>query len=132
MLRIIMGILGGAVAVFVVVGAIEYLAHLVFPVPSDSAQVPVATQLVVLVAYFLGALVAGMVANRISGRSWTAWPIALLVAAGAIWSMFMIPHPQWMQVAAVVAPLLGGLAARRLARSNPARPSGSDIADAGV
>jgi predicted MFS family arabinose efflux permease len=132
MLRIILGVVAGVLAVLLTVGAIEYLAHLLFPLPSDSAPIPAGIQLLVLLAYFLGALVGGVIAARISERSWTAWLIAALVAAGAVWSMFLIPHPQWMQVAAVIAPLLGGWAARHLAASRLARPRTSDATDAAV
>ena len=113
--RIILGIVAGVLAMGVTVGAIEFGAHEFFPVPSDTAPVPVGIQLLVLAAYFLGAVVGGVVAVRLSGAGWTAWVVAILVVAGAIWSMFLIPHPQWMQIGAVVAPVLGGFVAGRIA-----------------
>jgi hypothetical protein len=120
MLRIILGILAGVLAVFVTVTAIEYLGHLLFPIPSDRGPIPPAVQVLVLAAYFLAALIGGWIAASISRRSWTAWAVAFVVVAGAIGSMFMVPHPQWMQVAAVLAPLFGGLVAAHLTR--PLRP----------
>lgn len=123
MVRTISGIAAGLLAMVVTVGAIELLAHLLFPVPSDSAPIPLGIQLLVLGAYFLGALIGGAVAERISGKRWTVWVIALLVVAGAIWSMFLIPHPQWMQIAAVIAPLAGGFVASHIARSRATPPA---------
>ncbi len=118
--RIIGGILAGIAAMLALVMAIELAAHLLFPVPSDREAIPVGVQLLIPAAYFLGALVGGAVAVRISARVWTAWAVAGFVAAGAIWSMFMIPHPQWMQIAVIVAPLAGGLVAAHLARGRAA------------
>ena len=116
MVRIILGIVAGLVAVFVTVGAIEYVGHLLFPVRSDSAAIPPAVQVLVLAAYFLAALIGGWLAASISARSWAAWVIALIVVAAAISSMFLVPHPQWMQIAVVLAPLFGGLVAAHLTR----------------
>ena len=123
MARTIGGILAGIVAMLAVIVAIELAAHLVFPVPSDRDAVPIGVQLLVLAAYFLGALAGGALAARISGRAWTAWAVAIVVVAGAIWSMFMIPHPQWMQIAAVVAPLVGGVVAGHFGRGRASAPA---------
>ena len=121
MLRIILGIVAGLVAVFVTVGLIEYVGHLLFPVRSDGAAIPPAVQVLVLAAYFLAALIGGWLAASIAARPWAAWVIALVVVAGAISSLFLVPHPQWMQIAVVLAPLFGGLIAAHLTRR--ARPA---------
>lgn len=124
MLRNILAIVAGLVAVFVTVGIIEYVGHLLFPVRSDGAAIPPAVQVLVLAAYFLAALIGGWLAASIAGRSGNAWVIAIIVVAGAIASMFMVPHPQWMQIAVVLAPLFGGLVAAHLTRRpRPAAPS---------
>ena len=134
MLRNILAIVAGLVAVFVTVGTIEYAGHLLFPVRSDSAEIPPAVQVLVLAAYFLAALIGGWLAASISGKSWAAWVIALVVVAGAISSMFLVPHPQWMQIAVVLAPLFGGLVAAHLTRRPrpPAAQADGPGADAEV
>jgi nitrate/nitrite transporter NarK len=104
------------------VAAIVYAAHLVWRVPGE-AEPPLGALMLVPAAYFLGALVGGWIAARISGRAWTAWLVGAVAAAGAIWSMFLIPHPAWMQIAAVVAPLLGALVAGHLGAARPERPA---------
>ena len=116
MLRNILAVVAGLVAVFVTVGILEYIGHLLFPVRSDGAAIPPAVQVLVLAAYFLAALIGGWLAASIAGRSWAAWVIAIVVVAGAISSMFMVPHPQWMQISVVLAPLFGGLVAAHLTR----------------
>jgi hypothetical protein len=112
--RIILGLIAGLIGMVATVAAIELAAHMVFVVPADRGPVPLAIQLLVLAAYVAGALVGGLIALRISRVRRTVWVVAAAVAAGAIWSMFLIPHPQWMQIAAVIAPALGAVAAAHL------------------
>jgi hypothetical protein len=114
--RIVLGIVAGVLTVIVAVGAVELAAHLVFPFRTDAGPMPAAVQMLVLAAYFTGAFLGALAAERISRRLWTAWAIAVAVASGAVWSMFVIPHPQWMQVAAVIVPFLGAVAARHVPR----------------
>ena len=121
MLRIVGSVVAGAVTAFATVWLIELIGHLIFPLPEDldlrnpevAAQslpsIPLPAKLIVVFAWFAGALAGGYVAKRISGRWWPAWLIAVVVAVGGIMTIMMIPHPAWMQIAAVVAPLLGGL-----------------------
>jgi hypothetical protein len=110
MKRIIGGIAAGIVAFVVVLGSMEYIAHQLAAKAGSGAMLAL-----VAVAYFLSALAGGYLAALISNRSWTAWAIAALVAAGSIASLIQFPHPLWMQIASVVAPLLGGALAVRLA-----------------
>jgi cyanate permease len=109
--RIIGGLAAGIVAFIVVLGSMEFLAHKLAAKAGSTAMMAL-----VAAAYFLSAFAGGYLAARISNRSWTAWAIAALVAAGAIGSLFQFPHPLWMQIASVAAPLLGGALAARLAR----------------
>ena len=114
--RIVLGIAVGVLTVIVTVSAIEFGAHQVYPIPSDGAPMPPAVQFLVLGAYFAGAFLGALAAERISGRLWTAWLIGAVVASGAVWSMFVVPHPQWLQVAVVIVPFLGAVAARHAPR----------------
>lgn len=111
MKRTIGGLAAGIAAFLVVLASVEFLAHKLAPKAGSGAMLAL-----VATAYFLSALVGGYLAARISNRSWAAWVIAALVAAGAIGSLFQFPHPLWMQIASVAAPLLGGALAVRLAR----------------
>jgi hypothetical protein len=94
-----------------VVGAMEVAGHVLFGAPSQRNGL----MILVLVAYFLGALAGGAVAARIARAKWAAWVVAAAVLVGALWSMTVVSHPGWMVFAAVVVPLLGGLAAAHLA-----------------
>jgi MFS family permease len=110
MKRIIGGLAAGIVAFVVVLGSIEYIAHQLAAKSGSTAMLAL-----VAFAYFLSALAGGYLAARICNRTWTAWAIAAVVAAGSIASLFQFPHPLWMQIASVAAPLLGGALAVRLA-----------------
>lgn len=121
MKRTIGGLAAGIAAFLVVLGSMEYLAHKLAPKAGSTAMLAI-----VAAAYFLSALAGGWLAARISNRRWAAWAIALLVAAGAIGSLFQFPHPLWMEIASVVAPLLGGALAWRLARAPEEAVTGKD------
>lgn len=128
MLRIILGVLAGAVVAVALVAGLESLGHLAFPPPpgldvSDPAQlaammdqVPPAAKIWVVAAWALAAMGGGVVAVLVSRRGWTAWIVAGLIAAAAVATLFMIPHPLWMQVGAVAGPLAGGWLATVVAK----------------
>ena len=118
--RIVGGLAAGIVVFLLVLGGMELLAHQVSPREASGSMLAI-----VAAAYFLSAMAGGYVAARVARRSWAAWAIALVVAAGAVWSLLQFSHPVWMQLASVVAPLLGGYVAVRLAGTPaPARASG--------
>jgi hypothetical protein len=120
--RIILGIVAGLVVMGLVVGGMEVAGHVLFGAPSQRTGLMV----MVLVAYFLGAFVGGTVAARITRVRWAAWLVAAAVLVGSLWSMTVISHPGWLMIAAGIAPLLGGLAAARLAPAADARPGGAN------
>lgn len=124
MLRTIGGIIAGIIVFVVSLMLLELLAHQIFRT-SPSGPADQGTLAFVAIAYFVSSLAGGMTAVKISGERWTAWLIALLVAAGAAYTLTSFPHPLWMQVASIVAPLLGGLAASRLGPR-------TRVADAGI
>ena len=131
MVRILASIVAGTLAAFAVIWLIEFAGHAAWPVASDVEMrdpeamaralpaIPLAAKLVVVFAWFAGSLAGGAIAKRIARAWWVAWPVAALVAFACIMIVMMIPHPVWMQVAGVAAPLLGGLVATHIVR--PAR-----------
>jgi cyanate permease len=123
MKRTIGGLAAGLATFLVVLGSLEYLAHKLAPKAGSTAMLAL-----VAFAYFLSALAGGYLAARISNRSWTAWAVAAVVTAGAIGSLFQFPHPIWMQIASVAAPLLGGALAVRLAGVNDEVAANKDAA----
>lgn len=126
MLRTILGIVAGVVVAFVVLMGLEMAGHAAMPPPAglDPADPEDLKQMVasastaakawVVFAWFAAAVAGGWVARRLSRASWAGWVIAGLIVVGGIANIMMIPHPLWMQIAAVVAPLLGGWLVTRL------------------
>lgn len=112
-MRTVGGIVAGIITFVVVLMALEWIAHQLFP--GTPRSMPTGLLVFVAFAYFLSAALGGTVAARISLQHWTAWVIAILVAVGAAYSLTQLPQPLWMQIASIVAPLLGGLVASRLA-----------------
>lgn len=120
MLRTVLGILAGVVLAFVVMMAMEMVSYAAFPPPAgldpsdpeDVRQIVASASLAamawVVFGWFVSAVAGGWLARRLSRRDWAGWVIAGLIAVGGIANVFMIPHPLWMQIAAVAAPLLGG------------------------
>ena len=126
MLRTILGIVAGVVVAFVVLMGLEMAGHAAMPPPAglDPADPEDLKQMVasastaakawVVFAWFAAAVAGGWVARRLSRASWAGWVIAGLIVVGGIANIMMIPHPLWLQIAAVVAPLLGGWLVTRL------------------
>ena len=123
MLRTIGGIVAGIIIFVITLTVLELAAHQLFP--SQGPILPSGLLIFVATAYFLSALAGGVTAGKISGVHWTAWVIALLVAAGAAYTLTTVTHPLWMQIASIAAPLLGGFVASRLV---PARREAADAA----
>ena len=125
--RTILGIGLGILVAFATVFAIDLAGHQLYPLPSDLdlhdpeavgafvRAMPAGASALVVIAWFVGALDGGVVAAAISRRAWTVWPVAAAVVTGGAVNVLMIPHPVMLQIAAVVAPLLGGLAASLIA-----------------
>ena len=133
-IRALLGVLAGLVAMLVVITAIEYVAHQIFPPPpgldprnpADLAAVlasqPVAGLAMVVLVWVCGAFAGGWLAARIS----SAWPraaaaiIALVVMSGVVGMIVQLPeHPKWMSVLGLLLPLPAALLGARLARRKP-------------
>ena len=129
--RVIAGVIAGLGVAMAAIWCIEMVNHLIHPVPADVRMsdparlerfvlgLPIGAQLFVAGGWFVGALIGGWVAGAISRRGWAVWLIAILVAIAGIANLLYVAHPLLLQIAAIVAPLLGGLAAAALLRRTP-------------
>lgn len=119
-------VVGGIVGVFaggLTVMLAEAVGHLIFGTadPADLSTVTTPMMASVLVAWILGAAVAGLVATQWTGAR-SIWPgtiSGLVLFAGSVATLFAIPHPVWMAISTVVLmPAAGWLAASsRVARA---------------
>jgi predicted lysophospholipase L1 biosynthesis ABC-type transport system permease subunit len=129
MSNIILGLFAGLFLAFATVFGLETISAWIYPLPpgtdlNDPASLqtlvdnsPLPAKIFVISAWFLGALIGGLAANFVSRLPWTALAIGSVVIAAGITNLFMIPHPLWMQIAAIVAPGLGGLIAAQYRRA---------------
>ena len=135
MLRTILGIVAGVVVAFVVLMGLEMAGHAVMPPPPGLdptdpedvkqmvASASMAAKAWVVFGWFAAVVAGGWVARRLSRKGWAGWVIAGLIVLGGVANIMMIPHPLWMQIAAVAAPLLGGWIVTRLPVGGPSRVS---------
>ena len=139
MARVIGGLIGGLAVALAALFGVGWVNQLLYPglgdMPmNDKARLgemmlalPIGAQLIVALAWLVGALVGGWVAGAISRRNWTVWAIAGVVAVIAIGSIVMVSYPLLLNVAAVVAPLIGGYLATLLLRRTPSAGMGAPM-----
>ena len=108
----IVGVLAGGITVMLC----EVLGHALFGSadPNDLSTVTTPMFASVLVAWILGAAVAGFVATQWTGAR-SIWPgtiSGLVLFGGSVATLFAMPHPVWMTLATVaLMPAAGWLAA---------------------
>lgn len=124
-----LSVLAGIASGFVVVFAIEAVSHTIWPPPTgvdvtnpeDLAQImdsiPTAAIVAVLIAWILGALVGGFVAKKVDNSEGSLPSIitGLLLMCAGIGTMIMIPHPAWMWILGIAAPIPSALFGAKLA-----------------
>jgi len=127
-MKILLGVIAGAVVAILCIFGVEALGHMVFPPPpgtdfTDPAQVarlmeivPTGALAFVLAAWFVGAFAGAWVADAVAKRAIAGWIVALLVIAGGVFTMSMIPHPVWMWAAGIALPLIAAWLAQRFAK----------------
>ena len=129
-MRIVLGVIAGAVVAVLCIWGIEQLVHMVYPAPPGTdlndpeqaasyvASAPAAALALVAAGWFVGALVGAWVACAVAKRALAGWVVALLVLAGCIVILTQIHgHPGWMWAAGILLPLIGGWLAQRLAKT---------------
>lgn len=135
-MRAILAVIAGVIAGMAAMMAVSYFGDMLFPTPPAQvaggaierataafANTPLQMRLCLVLAWFVGGAVAGIVAKLIvrDGRiAWTA--IAILTALTAV-NIFILPYPVWMEIANILAPLLGGLVGNHLVATRPDAPA---------
>lgn len=132
MIRTLGGIAAGLAAAIVLMMVTEAIGHRVAPAPgwidlpggAEEPSMPVLSLLFPLLGWFLGALVGGWIAIRLSDRAWTAWAVAAIVLVAAIFNFVLLPFPAWVIVAGLGLPALGAWLAQKACAWADARASG--------
>jgi 4-hydroxybenzoate polyprenyltransferase len=128
--RSILAVVAGLVLGVVIIAAVEYMSHMVYPPPPGLdmkdpeamkamvANLPVGALLFLLLAWALGSFGGGWLAARLSQRLQTRHAMivgALLMLAG-IMNMIMIPHPAWLWVLGIAVYLPAAYLGARLVK----------------
>lgn len=126
LMRRILGIVLGVAAALAILAAIEAVAHWLYPVALDyetldraalrraMAALPLAAKLLVVLGWFAAAFGGAWLALRVCDWRWAGWIVAAVLVAGNIANLLALPHPLWMQAAAIIAPLVGAWLALRV------------------
>ncbi|MFA5965921.1 MAG: hypothetical protein WC804_18040 [Sphingomonas sp.] len=135
MIRKILGVVAGIVIGYMIILAADALNQWLYPIPvdldpSDDAAMsayafalPLPVRLIYVGGWFIGTFCGAWLSMRISDWRYGGWIIALLVIADGVLRNLQFAEPLWMEVAAILAPLLGAwLGARLHAKPYPGEP----------
>jgi hypothetical protein len=126
MIHKIAGLVVGLVVALVTMVLLEWGGNGLFNggLPDDASaesavavvRQPTGLLLFTVAGWFFGALLGGATTIHIARAPALAWGLALVVLIGAAARFAMMPHPTWMIIAGVVAPIAGVLLALLLMR----------------
>jgi hypothetical protein len=116
MIRRIGAVLAGMVAAFIVVALVEYIGRLAYPPPghldyedvemmrSYVSSLPLGALFFVLAAWYLGTLAGARLACLIAldRPIFNALVVGAFLLAATLVNLFMIPHPLWFSIVAIV------------------------------
>ncbi|MES2443585.1 MAG: hypothetical protein V4574_12210 [Pseudomonadota bacterium] len=114
-MRKIVGVVFGVAIAMGVVAGMDWLCNRLFPMAvasNDMASIeaaPTVAKVLMVGGWFLGSLIGGLAAVRISEWQPSIWIVTGLFTAACLANVLLIPHPLWMQIAAAVAPLFAGV-----------------------
>lgn len=131
-MRAVLAVIAGVISGMATMMAVSFIGDMLFPttaVPVPGGMIEQATaamanvqmglRLFLVLAWFTGGLVAGLVAKLIARDGRTAWiAIGVLTVLTAI-NIFVLPFPVWMEIANILMPLLGGLVGNHLVAARP-------------
>lgn len=128
--RTLLGILLGAIVMWLTIFGLEFLGHALFPPPAGLdprnpehlqriiADAPVGAMAMLVLAWTVGAFTGAWTAARIARHPRAAAVlIALVVMSGVIGMILMVPeHPKWIAALGLLLPLPTALIAARVAQ----------------
>jgi len=132
-LRSVLSVLLGAIVAGVLIACLELLGSKIFPLPPGTdpmdmeavkaamANVSMGALLFVLFGWFVGTIAGAWSAARVAGRAPAVHGliVGVLLLAGGIANMLMLPHPAWFWVLGVAVFVLAAYLGSRLAARRP-------------
>lgn len=138
-MREALGLIVGVAVAFAIVFLGEQAIHSLLAMPTPPAfgdkagwtrymaSVPTGTAAALVLNWFVAAFLGGTVGRIIGRRHWIAWTVAIVVLAATVLNFVLFPHPLWMILAGLLAPLLAAWLATRTPRQDlPAVPPTAD------
>jgi hypothetical protein len=119
MIRIILATVAGIIVALLIIVCFDMIGHALWPAPFDAgiaATLPIPLLLSVVVGWFLGVLGGGFVAGKIAHRRIAITIVGAVILAATLYNFWAIPHPLWMMISGVVAPVLAAALAMRLVK----------------
>lgn len=129
-MRGFLGVLAGLVGAIVTAVLISYIGGQLIPsepvavdlssgdaIRSAYASLGTNAQLLGILSWAGGGLAGALIAKYIIGRPWAAWTIAAVTEAYMLVNVLMLPMPGWIQVLALILPLVAGFLANHLIRN---------------
>jgi hypothetical protein len=134
--RSIIAVLGGTALCFVVVAATDQVIRLLYPLPSGVdmsdraafaaavAALPAMAFVTALAGWCLAVAAGAYAGARLARRSALGHGLAVtgIFLLATVANLLMVPHPMWLNTAAVVLVPLVGWTAARLGAHAPAAP----------
>jgi hypothetical protein len=127
--RAVLAVVAGCVLSVLIISGMDAISHFVYPPPAglnagDPAavrtiieQMPTGAFIVIVAGWILGAGFGSWFATRLSGsRRWAGVVVGGVTLAATGFNMFLIPHPVWVVITALIGiPLAtwGGIRAAR-------------------
>ncbi len=123
----IFGVIVGVAIAFLLVAVADWIGATMFPsdyaesvdpymAESYVANLPFAAKLIVAGGWLIAPLGGAWLALRIADWRPGGWIVVALFLAAGLMNQFTLPHPLWMQISAVILPLIGGWLAQRFHR----------------
>ncbi len=136
--RSVLAVLAGAMAAFIAIMIVQQIGAMLYPPPPGFnpqdpgalsaliATLPPGAFLMVLLSYFLGALVGGYLVARLapSRRAIHAGIIAVLLVVASILNLMAAPHPLWFMAANLLIVAVVPVLAARLAEPHAVAAKG--------
>lgn len=122
-MRRLFGTVAGVAVAILILFVVDYVDGWLYPLPvdvdpDDGAAVagliygmPLPAKLIIAAAWPLAAFCGAWMALRIADWRWSAALVALFVTVAGICNFLWLPHPVWMEIAAVALPPVGGVLA---------------------
>lgn len=112
-IRTVAAIVAGLLVAFVLVVAVEMFSAVVHPIPPDFGgtqeemcahveRYPAWVLAVVVPLWAATALAGTWIAGRLGNR-WSALVVGLVLAAGLIFNLSMLPYPLWFKIGCLLA-----------------------------